>query len=397
MWIQRDISFLLQNAAQESPAVALIGARQTGKTSLLKQYFPEHRYVTLDDPAVALEADQDGLTFLKKHKDPIIIDEIQYAQNLFRSLKVKIDEERKRNGRFLLTGSQRFELMTGVSESLAGRIQIIELLSLSTLEIERALGRTVEGDDLANLITQGGYPEIHSDSRTAESFFKSYIPTYIERDVRQLINIKSARDFDRFLRLCAARTGQLLSSNALASELGLSATAVRNWLDILVASQIIALVEPWYSKTTKRIIKTPKLYFLDTGLCCHLLNIRNGKDLLTSPFLGHLFETHVYGQLLRTVTNSGRAQPIHFFRDHDGHEIDFVLPHAGRFHLFEVKWSSNPKIESRNRDAFRKHYGADSESSFSLVCNKRGHIDLKLQGAQICDSVDFTKHIAMLR
>ncbi|MCX6131300.1 MAG: AAA family ATPase, partial [Proteobacteria bacterium] len=257
MWIERKILKELEISSGQYPALVVTGARQTGKTSLLRHIFPKADYVTLDYPIEAAEADQDGDNFLSRHKEPLIIDEVQYAPNLFRFLKIAIDKDRRNYGRYLLTGSQRFPLMKHVSESLAGRIAILELLTLSHEELELAFSQISEGDLLVDWILRGGYPELYAESKDAERFFGSYIASYIERDVRSLINIKSARDFDRFLRLVASRTGQLISYASLANDLGLSGPTIKDWIHVLEASHVVQIIEPWFTNDGKRIIKTP--------------------------------------------------------------------------------------------------------------------------------------------
>lgn len=389
MWIERKLLKEINNYSTQYPALVVTGARQTGKTSILQRAFPTADYVTLDYPVEAAEADQDGLSFLKRHREPLIIDEVQYAPQLFRFLKIAIDKDRQIPGRFLLTGSQRFPLMKHVSESLAGRIAVLELLTLSLGELELAFRQTAEGDQLVDWILQGGYPEVHAQAKNAEKFFANYIASYIERDVRSLINIKSARDFDRFLRLAASRTGQLISYASLASDLGLSGPTVRDWMSVLEASHIIQIVEPWFTNEGKRIIKTPKLYFLDTGLCCHLLNIRDKSQLLGSPILGAMFETHVLGQMRKSLANRGSSTPIYFFRDHAGHELDFLIPVGKQFHVFECKWTDNPKLDSKNLDAFKQLYGEKSVLSYSIINRSRGKRHLTKDGVSLRDSIDF--------
>ena len=195
---------------------------------------------------------------------------------------------------------------------------------------------------LVEWMLKGGYPELHSRGLDAERFFGDYLATYLERDVRTILGVRSLRDFDRFMRLCAARTGQLVSYTALATDLGVSPNTVKSWLSVLEASKVVLLLEPYFENLGKRIVKTPKLYFLDTGLCSYLLGARTPDDLLRSPMLGALFETHVLGQIVRHFANQGRRREIYFYRDHHGHEVDFLIPSAGRFELIECKWAESP-------------------------------------------------------
>ena len=388
MWFKRTISDVIRNSAAESPALVVVGARQTGKTSLLQHLFPKAAYVTLDDPLDAEEAAQNPASFLARVASPVFIDEIQYAPALFRHLKKVIDKNRNTNGQYILTGSQRFEMMKEVSDSLAGRVRIVELLTLSIQELQEATGHVAEGETLLQWIVQGGYPEIYAKELHVGRFFRSYLATYVERDVRKLINVRSSQDFGRFMRLVASRTGQLISASSLASDLGVSAPTIREWLNVLHTSHIIALVEPWFGSVTQRTVKTSKLYFLDTGLCCHLLNIETSSQLLRSSFLGALFETHVFSQIHKSLVNHDSSQKIYFFRDHDGHEIDFVIPQGSQFHLVECKWSENPKLDTKNIDAFKKRYSEDAIASLSLCCSRRGF--RKLNSHNVCDSVNWS-------
>jgi predicted AAA+ superfamily ATPase len=328
MWIQREISNKLKTLSTQRPVLLLSGCRQTGKTALLKHLFPSHGYVSLDLPLIAQEAEESSQIFLEKHRAPLIVDEVQYAPGMFRSLKHAVDQNRDRMGAYLLTGSQKFSLMEGVSDSLAGRIAIVELHSLSLSELEAFSQKKAQGEQLLEWILMGGYPEIHARGLDPELFYSSYLATYLERDVRQIIQVRDLRSFDRFIRLAAIRTGQLLSMNSLASDVGVSTNTIKTWLSVLEASNIICLLEPYYQNLGKRLVKTPKLYFLDTGLACFLAGIRSTRDLAQSGLLGPLFETLTLGQMIRKYSNNLRAPNIYFFRDHQGHEVDFVIPAA---------------------------------------------------------------------
>ena len=270
MWIPRELAAALAEVGATRPAVVLTGCRQAGKTSLLVRAFPDHTYVSLDVPMIAEEAEHSGEGFLKQHQPPVIIDEVQYAPTLLRHVKADIDRHRDETGRFLITGSQDFSLMEGVTESLAGRSSVLSLHSLSAREYEAWSGTSLDRDGLVTWMLRGGYPELHSRSLDAERFFGDYLATYLERDVRSILGVRSLRDFDRFMRLCAARTGQLVSYSSLATDLGVSPNTVKSWLSVLEASNVVLLLEPFFENLGKRIVKTPKLYFLDTGLCSYL-------------------------------------------------------------------------------------------------------------------------------
>ncbi len=342
MWIKRDLASTAQTALKERPAVLLTGARQTGKTSLCRHLLPNFNFVSLDLPRLAEEAEHSGETFLEHHPSPLIIDEVQYAPKLFRYLKKVIDENRSKHGLFVLTGSQKFALMEKVSESLAGRIAILSLYSLSLRELERATGKSAEGAQLLAWMFQGGYPELYAEHLDIERFYSDYVATYLERDVRQALQVKNLRDFNRFMRLAASRTGQLLSLNTFASDIGASPNTIKSWLSVLEASQIIYLLEPYYENKGKRLVKTPKLYFLDTGLACFLTGFREPADIAKSSMVGALFETLTLGQMIRRYASQGRQERIYFYRDHQGVEVDFIVPEGNQLRLYECKYSEDP-------------------------------------------------------
>jgi predicted AAA+ superfamily ATPase len=372
MWIPRELEATLKQTAGTRPAVVLTGCRQAGKTSLLVNAFGDHHYVSLDVPRVAEEAEHSGEDFLRRHPPPLIVDEVQYAPALLRHIKADIEQHREAAGRFLITGSQDFSLMEGVTESLAGRSAVLTLHSLSAREYEAWSGRTLDRVALVEWMLKGGYPELHSRGLDAERFFSDYLATYLERDVRTILGVRSLRDFDRFMRLCAARTGQLVSYTALATDLGVSPNTMKSWLSVLEASKIVVLLEPYFENLGKRIVKTPKLYFLDTGLCSFLLGARTPDDLLRSPMLGALFETHVLGQILRHFANQGRRREIYFYRDHHGHEVDFLIPTAGRFELIECKWAESPGPTQRGFAELETLVDRDRIISQTIVTPDRG-------------------------
>lgn len=372
MWIGREIQQCLALLAGQRPAVVLTGSRQSGKTSLLTRVFPQHRYVSLDIPAVAEAAELSGEAFLSQHAPPVIIDEIQYAPALLRHIKADIDRHREQNGRFLLTGSQKFSLMQGVTESLAGRAAVVELHSLSAREIERWSHRAIDRERLLQHLLAGGFPELVAAGLDPSRFYGDYVATYLERDVRSVLQVRNLRDYDRFLRLCATRTGQLLSYSSLAADLGLSPNTVKGWMSVLEASGVVYLLEPYYRNLGKRIVKTPKLYFLDTGLACYLAGLRRVEDLRASALLGPLFETHVLGQILRHAANSGRPADIYFYRDHYGHEVDFLIPRGDRFELVECKWAETPAASHAGFDEIVRLVGPGRVLAKTIVTPERG-------------------------
>jgi predicted AAA+ superfamily ATPase len=279
----------------------LTGARQTGKTALVRRAFPGHAYVSLDLPSEAEQAERDPTGFLTRHTEPLVVEEVRYAPGLLRHLKRRVDQDRQANGRFIFTGSQAFPLMKGISESLAGRVAVLTLGGLSHAEIVRARpGVTVE-----EVLLRGGYPELHARPEIdARGFFPSYVATYLERDLRAQLQVGSLRDFERFLRAAALLTGQVLNRAELARDAGISPSTAGQWLSVLERSGIAGLLEPWYSNRTKALSKTPKLHLHDTGLCAFLVGLDSARDLGASPLTGALWETMVFSQLHRLVRRS---------------------------------------------------------------------------------------------
>lgn len=388
MWFKRRIvSSLLQSRA-ERPVVVVTGARQTGKTSLLRHTFPEASFVTLDVPLNAAQAEQDGDAFLARHSTPLIIDEVQYAPGLFRTLKIAVDAKRSEKGRFLLTGSQRLDLMISTTESLAGRVGLLELHTLAGLEWEDAHGTALEGDALWRFLHRGGYPELHAENLDPARFYADYFATYIARDVRDLIQIKSARDFDRFVRLLATRTGQLLSLQSVATDVGVSPTTARAWLSVLEASHVVSLLEPWHSNASKRIIKTPKLYFNDTGLVCALLQLQTHNEILNSPLRGALFETFAFGQIARVASWRAERPRFWFYRDHDGTEIDFIAESANGVVLAECKSNEQPTLLAKAFDAFQRRHPSTKVLGKIILSPSREFKDFPSQQVALASAVD---------
>jgi predicted AAA+ superfamily ATPase len=338
MWFQREISDQLKQAAQTRPALVLTGPRQVGKSSLLRALFPHHRYVTLDSIPEASLAEQNPKAFLESHPAPLIIDEIQYAPGLLRHLKVAIDEDRKQYGRYLLSGSQSFELMRGVSESLAGRVAVFQLEGLTRSELRSAPSTPGVWEQ----IWKGGFPELWASPKiSVPSFHQSYIATYLERDVRNLLKVGNLRDFDRFIRACALRSAQILNKSDLARDVGISPSTAGEWLSVLEASRQVFLLEPWFSNKTKSLIKSPKLYFGDTGLLCSLLRITAPERIREHVHAGAIWETHVFSELRRTLANRAEAGRLNFWSDRR-REVDFVFEKDGSIHAWDAKLHELP-------------------------------------------------------
>lgn len=363
IWIPRLMEALLQKEAATRPAIVLTGARQTGKTSLVRRLFPEHHYVSLDLPSEAAQAEADPKAFLARHAAPLLVDEVQYAPTLLRHLKTEVDRHRLRYGQFILTGSQPFELMQGVSETLAGRAAILKLGGLSYAEISTVYPNL----SVEQFVLRGGYPELHQNPKIeSASFYRSYIATYLERDLRSQLQVGSLRDFERFLRACALRTSQVLNRAELARDVGIAPSTAAQWLSVLERSGIIALLEPWFSNRTKSIVKSPKLHFLDSGLCAYLMGLRQESDLYRSPLIGALWESTVFSELRRLLDLTDRWQ-LHYWRDRTK-EADFLLHQAGRFQLIDAKWSESP-THLGSLPKIRKEF--PEKTAISLLCRTR--------------------------
>lgn len=364
MWIRRAIESRLLHSVKTRPVLVLTGARQTGKTATLRHLFPGYSFVSLDLPTEAEQAEKEPASFLERYPPPVLIDEVQYAPGMFRHLKSAVDANRARNGQFLLTGSQKFTLMKNVSESLAGRADIVELETLSFAEIREALPQT--GVDAA--MVRGGFPELYANPDIdAAAFYNSYLATYLERDVRVLANVGSLRDFERFLRACALRSANMLNKAELARDVGIAPSTANLWLSMLEASGQVFLLEPWFANRTKSIVKSPKLYLADTGLLCALLNIRSEEALRSSPSAGAVWETFVFAQLRGRERRAGRTGSLFFWRDRT-REVDFVADVGGRLELFEAKWTEIPDAgDTANLEFVRRELGKSKVASASVV------------------------------
>lgn len=338
MWIHRLLEPVLADRARTRPVVVLTGARQTGKTALVRRVFPKHDYVSLDLPSEAEQAERDPAGFFARHPDPVVVDEVQYAPGLFRHLKRRVDARREANGRFVLTGSQAFPLMASVGESLAGRAAVLTLGGLSLSEILRARPRV----SVEEVLLRGGYPELHARPEIdARGFFQSYVATYLERDLRSQLRVGSLRDFERFLRAAALRTAQLLNRAELARDVGISPSTAGEWLSVLERSGVVALLEPWFSNRTKALVRAPKLHLNDAGLCAFLSGVASVEELRESPLVGGLWETMVFTELHRLLGAGVGSWQLAFWRDRTK-EADFLLHKAGRFRLADAKWAEHP-------------------------------------------------------
>jgi predicted AAA+ superfamily ATPase len=369
MWIGRKYESTLKRLFEQFPITVITGARQVGKTSLVRKVFPDFSYVSLDVPSIAEQAEQNPATFLTSYQEPLIIDEVQYAPSLLRSLKVIVDKEKK-PGRFVLTGSQNFLLMQGISESLAGRCGLLNMLNLSSSELRQH----DESYNENKYLYKGGYPELYARPEIESHFwYAAYLATYLERDVRNILNVGSLRDFDRFLRAVAIRTAQILSYSELARDVGIAPNTGKQWISVLQASGQIFLLEPYHKNLGKRLIKSPKLYMCDTGLALFLMGFENWESVLRHPVVGAIWETHVIMQVVKHYFSQGKALPLWFWRTVYGSEVDLLIERGGRFIAIEAKFTETPDSSSLKgiRD-LEKFYGSESIIS-GLVASRTGN------------------------
>jgi predicted AAA+ superfamily ATPase len=371
--MERTLGPFIKKISKGFPVLLLTGPRQIGKTWLLREIAePGRNYVSLDDLGDRALANSDPELFFQKYKPPLIIDEVQYAPGLFTYIKIYVDTH-KQDGLFWLTGSQKFHLMQGIQESLAGRVAILDMLGFSQKELcgqardsvpflpspdwmNRKDEKDMTVQEMYRLIWEGSFPKIQANPNTdRDTFYKSYIQTYIERDVKDFHNIANELAFYNFLSIAAARTGNLLNYNDFARDAGIDVKTVKLWLSILERSGLVILLRPWFINRTKRMIKTPKLYFLDTGLCSYLTGWDTPETLEKGALSGAILETWVFTEILKSYWHNGKEPHLFFYRDHDQQEIDFVIEQNGMLYPMEVKKTAAPgKTDLRNFGALTK-------------------------------------------
>ena len=330
-FIPRQLAAELRSAAKAFPALIVTGPRRAGKTTLLRKVFPKADYFLLEDPDLIARFRADPRSFVEEIKPPAIFDEIQHVPEVLNYLRSVIDRHPERKGQWFLTGSQEAPLMQGVSESMTGRAAIFQLLPLSCEETKKVS------------LFKGGFPEVLGHPTARQTWFRSYVQTYLERDVRTVSSIRDLATFRRFLSLVVSRCGQILNKTDIAAPLGVSVPTITSWLGILEITSQIVLVPPFYENFGKRLIKSPKLYFLDSGLACHLLGIESEQALSKSPFLGPIFEGFVATEIIKHQINTGRSKSLYYFRDRQGLEVDFLLDLGDRrLVLLEAKATRTP-------------------------------------------------------
>lgn len=356
-YLKRSIETVLKKAVKQFPAVVLTGPRQAGKTTLLKHlFFKTHDYLSLETPDVRAAANADPRGFIELHKPPIIFDEIQYAPELLFYIKEKIDLNRRKFGQYILTGSQNILLTQQVTETLAGRTAMLKLLPLSYIEmIKKPLEkfpwerkttkrRSLKIRDFWKVVLRGGFPElIDYPKKDAALWYGSYIQTYLERDIRGLRQIGDLTQFQMFLKSVAARSGQLFQISDIAKDLGIAVNTVKAWLGVLEATHQIVVVRPYFANISKRLVKTPKIYFTDVGILCYLTGYKDVNHLMSGPMAGPAVETFVFSELYKRILGQGRDPEIYFWRTSAGSEVDFLIKDQGKLIPLEVKASSTPK------------------------------------------------------
>lgn len=366
----RSYTELLQRSLREYPVVVVTGARQAGKSTLLRQTLPDWQMLSLEDLDMREFAQSDPRAFLQRYPPPVILDEAQRVPGLLSYIQTAVDKSGAM-GQYVLSGSQQFALLAGVTQSLAGRASLIELHPLRLKELADAGDMP---DSLDRYLLQGGYPAVHARGLEPQRYYADYVASYLERDVRSLSAVQDLGNFQRFMRLCAARTGQLLNLNALANDCGISQPTANAWMNLLEASFVVKRIAPYHRNFGKRLVKTPKLYFLDTGLCAWLLGITSERDMQSHYARGALFETWAVTEALKWRAVRGNAQPLYFWRDNIGNEVDLLLEQDGGITLVEVKsgqtfqngWLQSLKTVQRHMAEPTRNavlYGGDQSAS----------------------------------
>jgi len=323
MFIKRAIAQKVRGAAKEFPVVTIFGPRQSGKTTLAQMVFPKHRYISLEDYDIRAQAHADPRKFLADYptKKGVILDEIQHAPELLSYIQTIVDREKKK-GFFILTGSQNFLIDQAITQTLAGRMAVLTLLPLS---INECAQEDILPQSLDTLVYKGSYPQAYSEKISPDLLYRNYLRLYVERDVRTIKNVSNLTTFQRFIRLCAGRTGQIINLSSLGNDCGINHNTAKAWLSLLQASYIVFLLYPYYRNFGKRLIKAPKLYFIDTGIACSLLQIRSPKDLAEHYLRGGLIESYITADLLKQQYNADMQPSLYFWRDKTGNEIDCII------------------------------------------------------------------------
>ncbi len=373
--IKRDIEKELKTLIKEYPVVTIIGPRQSGKTTLAQSLSKKFEYCNLESPENRMLATTDPKGFLRQFKSPVILDEIQRVPELLSYIQVIVDQK-KANGQFILTGSHQLKLMESISQSLAGRTAILQLLPLSIHELSN---HGIQLDSWADYAINGFFPRIYDQKQRPQVAYSNYFQTYVEKDVRQIINLKDLSLFEKFIKLLAGRVGQIVDYSSLANDVGVDAKTIKNWISILEVSFIVYRLTPYHHNFGKRVIKSPKIYFTDIGLLTFLLNINDSAQVLRDPLVGNIFENLVVIDLLKSRLNKGQISNLYFYRDENGFEIDLLIDHGRSLTALEVKSAETfNKEQIKNLDKLIKI--SDQVKNRGLIYNgKSGSInDIRL-------------------
>ncbi len=392
--INRTLTAKLKESAKQFPVVTVTGPRQSGKTTLVQSVFKNHQYVSLESPDHRRFALEDPRGFLEQFKGSVILDEAQRAPELFSYIQTIVDGNNDRMGRFILTGSQNFLLLQSISQSLAGRCAVLRLLPFSMSELQsrkhvalETLGRSSSKTpnppekSLLETLFAGFYPRIHDKRIPPRDWLASYYLTYIERDVRGILNVGDIESFGRFIRLCAGRSGQLLNLSGLASDCGISHSTASRWLSVLEAGFILTLLRPHHNNFGKRLIKSPKLYFLDTGLLCYLLQIRSHDELLHRSERGAVFETFVVSEFFKNFLHRGEQPSLYFWRDSRGHEVDIIIDLGHELIPVEAKSAQTIASDFFDNLAYWRQISANETGASALIYG--GDQSFKRSGAVV--------------
>ncbi len=378
--IERDASACILESADMYPVVTLCGPRQSGKTTLARHLFPDYDYVSLEDPDERLAFESDPRGFLQQHPAPCIFDEVQNTPKLLSYLQGIVDQE-NRPGMYILTGSRQMELQESITQSLAGRTAMVDLLPLSQRELQKA-GIVLSRDEK---LFYGGLPRVHAQGVKPGRAYPDYLRTYVERDVRQLINVRNMMAFETFIRLLASRVGQIVNYSSLAGDVGVSATTIKEWISMLEASYIVFTLRPYYKNYGKRLTKSPKIYFTETGLVTSLLGIKTVEQVGRDPLIGNIYENYVVSEFMKTQLNRGETPDLYFFRDSNGFEIDLIMEQQRVPKPIEIKsaFTYSPDM-CKNLRVFT----ALVPESLPPVLVYAGKSMGTLQGVAICEDVE---------
>jgi hypothetical protein len=339
--VKRTIESSIKYYAKKYPVLAVTGPRQSGKTTMLKTMFPKYTYISLENPDLREFATTDPNGFFEYYSGNLILDEVQQTPALFSYIQTLVDASGKM-GQFILSGSQNFHLMQHITQSLAGRVALFKLLPFDFTELQQA---KLLPNDYEDILVKGSYPAIFDRALSSKVFYANYLQTYVEKDLKQLIDVRDLRQFRNFISLCAARSGQLVNLNSLGNECGISQPTAKAWLSVLESSYIVFLLQPYHVNFNKRVVKTPKLYFYDTGLLCHLLKITNPKSIQLHPLKGSLFENLIVAEAFKQNDHKYLHADFCFWRDASGNEVDLLVEHNDKLSIAEIKASSTIKNE----------------------------------------------------